>query len=67
MRVFRANSALFAREPNQENGEEEYLTVQSRHFLRSALGWFGSLMLDKLCERATSMFALTPADVRFRH
>jgi hypothetical protein len=28
MRVFGANSALFAREPNQENGEEEYLTVQ---------------------------------------
>jgi hypothetical protein len=28
MRVFRANSALLAGEPNQENGEEEYLTVQ---------------------------------------
>jgi hypothetical protein len=33
MRVFRASSALPAEEPNQENGEEEYLTVQIRHFL----------------------------------
>src|SRR5439155_21000079 len=28
IRVFRANSALLAGEPNQENDEEEYLTVQ---------------------------------------
>jgi hypothetical protein len=28
MYVFRAISALLAGEPNQENGEEEYLTVQ---------------------------------------
>ena len=28
MRVFRANSALPAGEPNPENGEDEYLTVQ---------------------------------------
>jgi hypothetical protein len=28
MRVFRANSALLAREPNQEKGKEKYLTVQ---------------------------------------
>ena len=28
MRVFRANSAFLARDPNQENREEEYFAVQ---------------------------------------
>jgi hypothetical protein len=33
MRVFGDNSGLLVGEPNQENGEEEYLTVQIPHFL----------------------------------
>ena len=66
VRVFRANSALLAGEPNQENGEEEHLTVQFPPL--SLVGAWLVRFFDarELRERPSSVFASTAVDVRFR-